>query len=855
MSGDTSTVRRPSLLGLAWRESRTTRRRLLLYMSSISLGVAALVGIDSYAGNINDSVREQSRSLVGGDVTFGSRGKWKASTDSLFTRLGAQGVTVAKVTTFGSMALVPRTATTRMAQVRAVTATYPLYGAVTTNPPDQWSKLSGGMHAIVDPALLIALNAKVGDTLSLGYARFAIIAAATEVPGDPGMASVIGPRVFIPEASIDSTKLLVFGSRAEYDAYARLRSGTPEDLLASIKPTLDRDSVRARTLSERQTGITSDIDDLSNYLGIVGVIALLLGGVGVASGVHAWVRRKIDSVAVLRCLGATSRQVLVIYATQAAAMGFAGAAIGAALGIVIQYALPLVARDFLPVDVHVRLVPSALAIGMGLGVWIALAFALRPLLALRRVSPLQAIRRDTSGATMGRALKDPATLAVNVLLAASVIGVSASRSQSPSEVFGFSASIAAVIGLLALSAGALSRLARRLARGRLTYVVRQGIANLHRPANQTRSVVLSLGFGAFLMSTLYLVQANLLKQFQVAQESSRANLVLFDVQDDQVAGLDSIVRASGSELLERVPIVTMRVAALNHQPVGPMIADTTRRRETWPLRREYRSSFRGELTGSERLVAGRWFGATPAAPGTKVFELSLEEEIAAEMGVTIGDTVTWNVQGKMVDTRLTSIRAVNWARFETNFFAIFQPGALDDAPKMWVSLVRATGDSTIAHVQRDAVIRYPNVASIDLTLVRRTIAGIADRATLAIRFLAIFSLAMGVPVLFSAVAATRRERVREGVLLKVLGATRRQIGRILLSEYVALGLLGSVAGMVLSFGGAYGIMHWVFKRPFDPAAGAALVIAAATLLLTVSIGVLSGRDVFNETPMGALREV
>jgi putative ABC transport system permease protein len=675
------------------------------------------------------------------------------------------------------------------------------------------------------------------------------------MPGDPGVSSVIGPRLFIPARYVDSTKLLVAGSRASYEAYAKVERQTPANFILSIRSVLDKDSVRARTVEQGQTSITSDIDDLSNYLGIVGVVALLLGGIGVASGVSAWVRRKIDVVAVLRCLGATSRQVLLIYATQAGLMGLLGALMGAVLGVGIQFALPYVAKDFLPVDVHVALDGGSILTGLALGVWIALAFALRPLLALRRVSPLQAIRRDADPASLGGTLKDPARMAVNLLLAASVVGVSATRSQSLREVVGFSLAIGAVIGLLALSATTLSRLARRATRARWPYVIRQGIANLHRPANQTRSVVLSLGFGAFLMSTLYLVQANLLKQFAVAQASSRGNVVLFDVQDDQMAGLDSIVRASGSELLERTPIVTMRIAAINGTPTSVLVADTMKRLETWPIRREYRSSFRGETTPSERIVAGTWFGPTIPPVGTKVFEVSMEEEIARDLGVRIGDTIDWNVQGVTIPTRLTSTRAVNWARFETNFFAVFQPGALDKAPKMWVTLVRTTNDSAIGRLQRDAVVRYPNVASVDLTLIRRTIADIANRATLAIRFLAMFSLAMGVPVLFSAVAATRRERVREGVLLKVLGATRQQIGRILLSEYFALGVLGSLAGMVLSFGGAYGIMQFVFKRPFDPATGSALAIAGATLLLTVSIGMLSGRDVFHETPMGALREV
>jgi putative ABC transport system permease protein len=222
--------------------------------------------------------------------------------------------------------------------------------------------------------------------------------------------------------------------------------------------------------------------------------------------------------------------------------------------------------------------------------------------------------------------------------------------------------------------------------------------------------------------------------------------------------------------------------------------------------------------------------------------------------VGLGDTITWNVQGMTVPTVVTSLREVNWQRFELNFFAVFEPAALEPAPTMFAMLVRAEGDTAVARLQRDVVRRYPNVASVDLSLVRRTVAQISRRATLAIRFLAVFSLAMGVPVLFSAVSATRRDRVREGVLLKILGATRRQISRILLSEYALLGALGSLTGMVLSFGGAWLLLRVVFDRPFEPAAAAAFAIAAAMLVLTVAIGLLAGRDVFRETPMSALRQ-
>lgn len=844
---------RASLLGLAWRESRSTRRKLLLYMSSISLGVAALVAIDSFAGNITRSVREQSRALIGGDIVFSVRNGWTPATDSVLDAFAARGATITKQTAFASMAYAPRTNATRLANVRAVGQAYPLYGTITTRPSGQWERLHEGRHALLDPSLMMGLDTRVGDTISLGYQTFEVIGALDQVPGDPGIAGAMAPRLFISEAHMAATGLLITGSRGDYDAFARLSSGSPEALVESMQTRLDTAQVRARTINQQEDNITDDIQDLSNFLGLVGIIALLLGGVGVASGVNAWVMRKIDTVAILRCLGATTRQVMTIYVTQAAVMGLLGAAIGAALGVGIQFLLPGALADVLPVDVTVQLEPRAILMGMTLGLWIALAFALRPLMALRRVSPLQALRRSDDGISARRWWQDPPRLIVNALVALSVIGLAATRAEDIEETFAFSTGIAGSLIVLTASAAFLSFAARRALRAGWPYVVRQGVANLYRPGNQTRSVVLSLGFGAFLITTLYLVQSNLLATFRQAEFDARGNLVFFDIQDDQMPGVDSLVAAQQREYVARVPIITMRVAAINGATVNALLADSTRRGGTWALRREYRSTYRNDVTSTETVLQGTWHGDRPT-PAGGIPQVSLERDVAESMRAGIGDTITWNVQGLDVPSVVTSIREVNWQRFELNFFAVFETVALEAAPKTYAALVMAPGDSAVAALQRDVVRRYPNVASVDLSLVRRTVAEISDRATTAIRFLAIFSLAMAVPVLFSAVSATRRDRVREGVLLKTLGATRRQITRILFSEYALLGVLGSLAGMVLSFGGAWLLLRFVFERPFEPAFAEAGAIAALLLGLTVSIGLLAGRDVFRETPMAALRD-
>jgi len=847
-----------SIWSLAWRESRTARRRLLLYMSSISLGVAALVAIDSFSANIIQSVKDQSRALMGGDISFNSSKPIPPAIDSLFDSLSHQGLSFARVTTFPSMAVVPRTSGTRFAQVRGVTDNYPFYGNIVTEPAGRWPLLTKGANAIVDPSLLTSLNARIGDTLRLGFGTFTIVATIKDVPGAAGIAEMLGPRIFIPAKYVAETQLLVFGSTADRTVLAKLPPGVdPDKFVKPLKKRVEDQQVRVRTVTQAEMSTQDAIENLSNFIGIVGLVALLLGGIGVASGVRAFVARKIDTVAVLRCLGASSGQVLGIYVVQAAAMGLAGAAAGAALGVAVQFLLPHVLTDFLPIDVQVSLVPSAVFTGLAVGGWIALIFALRPLLALRNVSPLQTLRRDTDADVLRMRWTDTPRIVVNAALVLSVVAIALSRARTTRQAFAMSAATGIAVLALALSAGLLSWAARKGLRTRWPYVIRQGVANLYRPGNQTRAVTLALGFGAFLVSTLYLVQNNILGRFTTAAAESRGNIVFFDVQQDQAAGLDSIVRGRGNDVVQLAPVVTMRIAAINGKRVTDMKPITRGQpggRASWALRREFRSTYRDKPAASETIVAGKWFSDSAVKVARDTGEISLEEGIASELNVKLGDIISWDVQGVEIPTRITSLRKVVWTRFEPNFFVVFAPPVLKGAPNQYVLLAQVKDPAAVALLQREVVNRFPNVSSIDLTAIKRTVDKIVGKVSLAIRFMALFSLAVAIPVLFSAVSATRRERVREGVLLKTLGATRGQIARILLAEYSLLGLMGGLTGMLLSLAGGWAVVRYIFKTPFAPAMAPVFGIAAAIVGLTLLIGLLAGRDVFKETPIAALRD-
>jgi putative ABC transport system permease protein len=839
---------------LAWRDSRAVRKRLALFMSAISIGVAALVAIDSYAANVTAAVHEQSRALLGGDLTVRSRTAFTPAVDTVLDSLRREGSQVARITSFASMAVVRGRPGTRLVQVRAVEPGFPFYGTIDTRPANQWATLHRGANVLVDPSLLVALDAQVGDSLQLGFATFAITGTFENVPGDAAIASAFGPRIFIPASQLEKTGLLVFGSRAEYEAMIAVPQGTDVDQLAKdVRTELDSARVRVRTAADTERNLTDGVTQLHRFLGIVGLVALLLGGIGVASAIHAYVSEKIDTVAILRCLGATTEQVIAIYAATAAAMGLLGALGGVVLGVVTQFALPGVLGDFMPVDVRPTLVPSALVAGLATGVWVALIFALRPLLAIRHVSPLQALRRTVSELPRGRWWRDVPRLLATTALVGSLVLITRARAGDWEETFGMLVAIGGALVVLALAASGLTWVARRVVRDHWPFVVRHGISSLYRPGSQTRPIVLALGFGAFLISTLYVTQANLIRHLTLSGEATRANVAFFDVQADQVERVDSIVRQQGHPILQRVPIVPMRIAQIRSRSAADLIADTTDQISGWAVRREYRSSWRDTLVGSERIVGGRWFTADTAG-GASLPEVSLEREIATELEVAVGDTIVWDVQGVRIPTRLTSVREVNWARFEPNFFAVFERGALEGAPASYVVL-SGIGDATArARLQRAVVDVYPNVSSLDLATIQDSVERILGKVAVAVRFMALFSLATGALVLFSAVAATRRRRVREAVLLRTLGATRQQIRRMMLTEYAVLGALGAATGMLLSIGGAWGIVHYMFELPFALASGASLAIAGGMMLLTVLLGLTSGRRVMVETPMAALRE-
>jgi putative ABC transport system permease protein len=820
-------------------------------MATVAVGVAALVAINSFTDNLQDSVRQQARALLGADLALVSRQAFSPRVEALLDTL-SRGARLSRVTSFAGMAYVPRTAGTRLVQVAAVEGQYPFYGEIRTDPRLAWNQLQGGHHVVVDPSLLTALSARIGDTVALGEGRFVITGTVQSAPSDAGVRFAFGPRIYIPARYLEETGLLGFGARVEHEAFLELPASVSAQALAErYRPGLRTERVRLRTVADDQRNLTDVLSKLTGYLGLVALIALLLGGIGVASAIVVFVRQRSQSVAVLRCLGATTGRILAIYLLEAGVMGLVGSVAGALLGVGLQRLLPGLLSGLLPVDVAPTLSWRAAGLGIGMGLWVSLVFALLPLLAVRRVSPLSALRRPYESE---RTPRDGWTIPAIMLLAGSTVALAAEQTGSWRQGAIFAGGVGVALLILWAAAWLLIRGMRRWLPAEWPYVWRQGMANLYRPANQTVTLVLAIGFGAFLLGTLYLVQHNLLRQLRLTGGPARPNLVLFDIQPDQLPAIERELRDAGLPRTQATPIVPMRIRSVKGRPVTELLAGSPGQEQdgpsnAWAFRREYRSTYRDSVVASERVVEGKWSQAGQSPP-----RISVERGLADELGVAVGSEIVWDVQGVPIATQVGSLREVDWARFEPNFFVVFPPGPLEAAPQSFVTLTRIPDPASLGRFQRRLAERFGNVSTLDLSLLQEALERLVERVVLAIRFMALFSLGVGVLVLVGALATSRFQRVREGALLRTLGATRGQVFRVVLAEYLSLGLLASAVALVLATASGWALARFLFEGSFSlpvvPMAGIALSIVA----LTVMVGLANSREVVRQPPLEVLRQ-
>lgn len=837
------------ILKMAWRDSRASRRRLALFSLSIVLGVAALVAIGSFSANLQHAIEGQAKGLLGADLAVQSRSALTPEAKAFLESLGGER---ANEVSFSSMVVFTGSGgQTRLISLRAMEGGYPFYGEFLTDPKDAAARLARGEAvAVIEETLMSQYQVKPGDSIKLGSSQFTVVGALKTIPGESAAVALLSPRVFIPMSRLAETGLLGPGSLVRYKTYFKFPPERDvEALVRDLRGRFRELRLGFDTVEERKRELGQGIRNVYAFLSLVGFVALFLGAIGVASAIHVYVRQKIGTVAVLRCLGASAWRSFAVYLVQGLGLGLFGALLGAAVGVAVQLALPSLVKGVLPFDVDFFVSWAAVARGVGAGLVICVLFTLLPLLPIRRVSPLVAIR-----SSFAEAADRPDPLRW-VVYAAIVVAVAAfAWWQTPRWQIGvgFVVALGVSFGVLAGMARAVAWMARRFFPRRAPYVWRQGVANLHRPNNRTVLLLLALGLGTFLIVTLALTRATLLAQIQGTSDGNRPNLLFFDIQDDQIGPLRELLAKEGAPIQAQAPIVTMRISRLKGRTVEQVLKDETSKIPSWTLRREYRSTYRGTVAATEKVVEGTFVGSV--TPGTEVTPISIERELAKDMQLALGDTVEFDVQGVPMQTRVASIREVEWRRLEPNFFIVFPEGVLESAPKFFVAATRVATPADSARVQQAVVGAIPNVSAIDLTLILQTLDGIFSKVQFVVQFMALFTVATGVIVLAGAILSGRYQRLRETVLLRTLGATRRQLLQIQMVEYAILGVLASVVGCGLALAASEAMARFVFetKGVFAPATLAGAVISVVSVTLVT--GLLSNRGVATHPPLEVLRQ-
>ncbi len=617
----------PWLLTMAWRDSRRNRSRLILFMSSIVLGIAALVAINSFGDSMQRDIELEAKKLLGADLVVESRFPFS---ENVTQRLDSLAERQSEEVSFASMVLFPKNDGSRLVQVRALQGDFPYYGAIETNPPAAGGSFQQQQTALADNTLMLQFDAAVGDSIKVGNSTFALSGGISKVPGQPGIAATVAPPVYIPLSSLAASGLLQRGSRVNYKRFVKFAAGTDVEALVEreFKPLRDTEEIRYDTVEERKQEIGDNYANLTGFLNLVAFVALLLGCLGVASAVHIYLKEKMISVAILRCLGGQGRQGFMIFLIQIIGMGLVGSVLGALLGTAVQFVLPQVFADFLPVEVDVAISWSAVLQGVLIGMIISVLFALLPLLAVRNISPLRVIRASYEEATTA----DPWRYAIAGLIVLLVGGFAFWQLQQVREALFFTLGMIVAFAVLWALAQLLIWAVRRYFPTSWSYLWRQSLSNLYRPNNQTLVLIVTVGLGTALISLLFFTQNMLLDKIKLSSSDNQPNMVLFDIQTAQQDSLVQLTRSFDLPLLQQVPVVTMRLEGLSGRTITQIKEDTTDQVERWVLNREYRATYRDSLIDSEELLRGQWVGTA----GDSIF-VSLEEGLAESMQVDLGD--------------------------------------------------------------------------------------------------------------------------------------------------------------------------------------------------------------------------
>ena len=837
----------PSSWRLAWRDSKPQWRSLLLYTSSMIAGIAALVAILSFRSDVLLTVDDQSKELLGADLEMDSNQPYPEEAIAFIDSIGGSD---ANSIEFNSMVLFKKNGTTRLSQIRAIEGPFPIYGSIESEPADAADRYNEEKFALVEQSALNQYGVQVGDSIQIGNVTLEIGGGLISVPGEAAAFSLIGPRVYIPKSVVEDSGLLDRGSRVEYKQYFKIDS--PEkvrEIEEAFDPIGDKYRIRTESVEEEKEEFEEVVNNLSRFLGLIAFIAIMLGGLGVSSAVYVYIKRKSNTVATLRCLGITKEKILATFAIQISVMGLIGTVIGTGLGIFIQLYIPSLFEGLLPFEIVQSVSIPAVALGLMTGLLISLVFSLLPLVTISTISPLLTLRTVEFSPIKALSKRAKAiSFSSTILILIAVVGL---LTESFLVALGFTGGLIACVFLLWAMAAMLMFTIKKLRLKSFSYTVRQGMANLFRPNNQTSMLMITLGMGMLLIGTLYMSQDMLLQRIEFQTGEQMPDAVFYDIQIDQNEPFLEIVEENNAEVIQNVPLVSMRLASRKGVPVSEVRADTSLDISGWALSREYRVTYRDSLIDSETILEGEWIGEADGIGS--VVPISIADQIDDDLQVEIGDTLGFNVQGVTVTTVVASIREVDFDRPQPNFFVLFPKGVLEEAPQFFASTIKTNSREQTIALQQEVTAQFPNISSIDISVALESVREFLDKMALAIQFMAFFSILTGFIVLASSIAISRKQRTRESVLLRTLGANKSQIGTIQTMEYALLGMLSGLTGLLLALLSSWALAYFYFELVFVPDF---LTVSVLSILITLSailIGWSGSRHIFNHSPLEILR--
>jgi len=851
-------------LRFAWRELRGGLRGFGVFIVCIALGVLAIAGVGSVAASLAGGIAGAGQVILGGDLAF-TLIQREANMDerNFFASHGT--VSVAALTRAMARTLPasppPQTGDgtegATLVEVKAVDDTYPLFGAVVTDPQMPLATLfaehGGAYGAAADPALLMRLDLKTGDRVTIGNAMIELRAALTSEPDKLTGGIGLGPRLLVSAAALRASGLVQPGSLVRWQYRLRLPDADASDRAVTAVEKQAQTAFpdagwEIRTRSKASPQLERNVERFTQFLTLVGLTTLLVGGVGVANAVSAHLARKRDAIATMKALGATGGNVFAVYCTQILLVALLAAVIGAALGATLPYVITWVFGAIIPLPVEPSLHPGVLALSIVYGLLTALAFALWPLGRAHDIS-VSMLFRDQIAAD--RRWPRRRYVIATIVIAATLAALAIQTTYDHRIAAIFVAAAAAVFVLLRLVAMLTMWVARRLPRQRST-VLRLAIANLHRPGSLTPTVVLSLGLGLALLVTVIEIDGNLNREFTAALPDKAPSFFFLDIPAADAGRFDAFVHDHApASTLERVPMLRGRIVAANGikaEDLKP--ADGSR----WVLQGDRGITFASAVPAGSRIVAGQWWGADYSGEPL----VSLENKTAHDLNLKIGEPITVNVLGRNVTARIANLRAVDWENLGINFVLVFSPGTFSGAPHSDIATLTFADGGSVA--EETAIIKalgdtFPAVTAVRVKDTLDTLDSIINKLVLALGGASSITLIAGAFVLGGALAASQRFRIYDAVVLKTYGATRARLLAAFALEFLLIGCVSVLFGVAMGSIAADLVVTRVMEFPFVWVAGQAAAAALAAVAVTVALGLAGTFAALGRKPAEVLRNL